>query len=209
MQNSTTNDAKSNVKNSAKNGTKNGTRSGTNAGRKDNIPESTPNSPHPAPGIGRRMISMVYEAFLLFAVVFLAGLIFDIVTQSHDPLALRHVRQVLLFLVMAAYFIHSWTREGQTLAMKTWRIKLVKPGAARISPRIAAARYLLAWMWFLPALVLNYALELKTWPELGVMAAGVALWAATALLDKDRQFLHDKLLGTRLVQLPKNQSLKK
>ncbi len=151
---------------------------------------------------------MVYEAFLLFAVVFLAGLIFDIVTQSHDPLALRHVRQVLLFLVMAAYFIHSWSREGQTLAMKTWRIKLVKPGAARVAPRIAAARYLLAWMWFLPALMLNYALQLKTWPELAVMAAGVALWAATALLDKDRQFLHDKLLGTRLIQLPKNQPSK-
>jgi uncharacterized RDD family membrane protein YckC len=150
------------------------------------------------------MVAMLYEAFLLFAVIFLAGLIFDIVTQSRDPLSLRHVRQFLLFLVMAAYFIHAWSREGQTLAMKTWRIKLVKPGTARVSPRIAAARYLLAWMWFLPALLVNYALNLKTWPELGVMAAGVALWAATALLDQDRQFLHDKLLGTRLIELPKN-----
>ena len=156
------------------------------------------------PGLARRMIAMLYEAFLLFAVVFLAGLIFDIVTQSRDPLSLRHVRQFLLFLVMAAYFIHAWSREGQTLAMKTWRIKLVKPGAARVSPRIAAARYLLAWMWFLPALLVNYGLNLKTWPELSVMAGGVALWAATALFDKDRQFLHDKLLGTRLIELPKN-----
>ncbi len=161
------------------------------------------------PGIGRRMIAMLYEAFLLFAVVFLAGLIFDIVTQSRDPLSLRHVRQFLLFLVMAAYFIHAWSREGQTLAMKTWRIKLVQPGTARVSPRIAAARYLLAWMWFLPALLVNYGLNLKTWPEMGVMAAGVALWAATALLDKDRQFLHDKLLGTRLIELPKKQPVVK
>ena len=157
------------------------------------------------PGIGRRMMSMVYEAFLLFAVVFLAGLVFDIATQSHDPMSLRHVRQFLLFLVMGAYFIHAWSREGQTLAMKTWRIKLIKPDAARVSPRIACARYLLAWMWFLPALLVNYALSLKTWPELAVMLAGVALWAATALFDKDRQFLHDKLLGTRLIELPKNQ----
>lgn len=160
------------------------------------------------PAIGRRMIAMVYEAFLLFAVVFLAGLIFDIATQSHDPLRLRPVRQLLLFLVMAAYFIHSWTREGQTLAMKTWRIKLIKPGTARVSPGIAAARYLLAWMWFLPALLVNYGFSLKTWPELAVMAAGVALWAASALFDKDKQFLHDKLLGTRLIQLPKNEPAK-
>ena len=155
------------------------------------------------PTVGRRLISMVYEALLLFAVVFLAGLVFDIVTQSRNPLALRNVRQFLLFLVMAAYFIHFWSREGQTLAMKTWRIRLIKPGHEQVPVRIAAARYLLAWMWFVPGLLLNYALGLKAWPELGVMAAGMVLWAGTALLDKDRQFLHDKLLGTRLVQLPK------
>jgi uncharacterized RDD family membrane protein YckC len=156
------------------------------------------------PTIARRMIAMIYEVFLLFAVVFLAGLVFDIATQTREAASVRHFRQVLLFLVMAAYFVHFWTREGQTLALKTWRIKLIKPGQAQVSRRIACARYLLAWMWFLPALVVNYALELKTWSEMGVIVAGVALWAATAWLDKDRQFLHDKLLGTRLVQLPKN-----
>ena len=35
------------------------------------------------------------------------------------------------------------------------------------------------------------------------LAVGIVLWALTALLDKDRQFLHDRLAGTRLVQLPK------
>lgn len=146
---------------------------------------------------------MVYEALLLFAVVFLAGLVFDIATQSHSALKLRNVRQFMLFLVMAAYFAHFWSREGQTLAMKTWRIRLVKPGCAHVPVGIAVARYLLAWMWFLPALLLNYALGLKTWNELAVMAAGMALWAATALLNKDGQFLHDAMLGTRLIELPK------
>jgi uncharacterized RDD family membrane protein YckC len=28
-------------------------------------------------------------------------------------------------------------------------------------------------------------------------------WGLTALLDKDRQFLHDRLAGTRLIALPK------
>ncbi len=156
-----------------------------------------------APSIARRLISMVYEALLLFAVVFLAGLVFDVATQSRQALTYRHARQFLLFLVMAAYFIHFWSREGQTLAMKTWRIQLVVPGHSRVPVRAAAARYLLAWMWFLPALVLNYVADYKTWTELAVMAAGMALWAATALFTGDGQFLHDKLAGTRLVQLPK------
>ncbi len=146
---------------------------------------------------------MVYEALLLFAVVFLAGLVFDVATQSRQALAYRHARQFLLFLVMAAYFIHFWSREGQTLAMKTWRIKLMVPGLNRVPVRVAALRYLLAWMWFLPGLVVNYAANFKTWTELGVMAAGMALWAATALFTGNGQFLHDKLAGTQLVQLPK------
>ena len=86
--------------------------------------------------------------------------------------------------------------------MKTWRLKLVKPGHAHVPLRIAAARYLMAWMWFLPALMATSALGLKAWAALGMIAAGMAAWAATALFDKDGQFLHDKLLGTRLIELP-------
>jgi hypothetical protein len=36
-----------------------------------------------------------------------------------------------------------------------------------------------------------------------VLALGVAAWAATAWLDPDRQFLHDRMAGTRQIGLPK------
>jgi uncharacterized RDD family membrane protein YckC len=160
------------------------------------------------PSIKRRLIAMVYEALLLFAVVFLVDLVLDIVTQSRHALALRQLRQFVLFLVMAAYFAHFWCREGQTLAMKTWRIRLIKPGHARVPLRLGVARYLLAWMWFLPALLTNYAFGLKTWSGLAVIAAGMAAWAATALFDKDGQFLHDRLVGTRLIELPAIKKIK-
>jgi uncharacterized RDD family membrane protein YckC len=110
---------------------------------------------------------------------------------------------------MGAYFIHQWSREGQTLAMKTWRLKLMMPGHAHVPLRIAAARYLLAWMWLLPALVADYALGLSRWTALGLIGAGILLWSATAFFSGDRQFLHDKLLGTRLVLLPARQKRKK
>jgi hypothetical protein len=35
------------------------------------------------------------------------------------------------------------------------------------------------------------------------VAVGIAVWALTAFLDKDRQFLHDKIAGTRLTSLKK------
>jgi uncharacterized RDD family membrane protein YckC len=152
---------------------------------------------------------MVYELLLALAVLFLPFLILEVATgASHAP-AVEHLRQALAFVVMGAYFIHQWSREGQTLAMKTWRLKLVMPGHAHVPLRIAGARYLLAWMWLLPALVADYALSLNRWMALGVIGAGVLLWSATAFLTADRQFLHDKLLGTRLILLPQRQKRKK
>ena len=143
---------------------------------------------------------MVYEAMLLFGVVFIAGWLFDTLTQSRHALTLRHARQFWLFLVLGAYFIFFWRCSGQTLAMKTWGIKLVAPGFTQVPLTKAIARYLLAWMWFLPAMALDYAFDLKGWTCIGVIALGMVLWAMTIRFDKDHQFLHDQLVGTRLIK---------
>ena len=161
------------------------------------------------PTVKRRLISMVYESLLGFAVLFLPFLIFEMITRaSHAPLV-EHMRQALAFLVLGVYFIHQWSRDGQTLAMKTWRLKLVLPGHAHVSPKAAAVRYLLSWMWVLPALLACLVLDLHRWQALGAVGAGIVLWSLTAFLDQDRQFLHDKLAGTRLVQLPPPEKKKK
>jgi uncharacterized RDD family membrane protein YckC len=142
---------------------------------------------------------MVYETMLVFGVVFIAGWLFDTLTQSRHALTLRHARQFWLFLVLGAYFVYFWRHGGQTLAMKTWRIRLVAPGCAQIPVSKAIVRYLLAWMWFLPALALDHAFDLKTWANIGTIATWTVLWAATIHLNEDRQFLHDRLAGTKLV----------
>lgn len=156
----------------------------------------------------RRLACMLYESMLVFGVVFIAGLLLDTLTQSRHALTMRHTRQFWLFLVLGAYFLYFWMRGGQTLAMKTWHIKLEAPGTASVPFSNAALRYLLAWMWFLPAMALNFALGLKEWEGIGVIAAGMCLWALTAKLDKDGQFLHDKLAGTRLISLIPTKTLR-
>ncbi len=159
----------------------------------------------PAPAIGRRLIAIVYEMLLAFAVLFLPFLVLEVVLHAaHTPLA-EHLRQALAFLVLGAYFIHQWSREGQTLAMRTWRIKLVFPGYSHVPLKIAALRYVLAWGWVMPGIVASYALQLSRWHALYAIFASMGAWALLALLDRDRQFLHDRLAGTRLVQLPKPQ----
>lgn len=153
----------------------------------------------PIPSIKRRFAVMLYESMLLFGVVFIAGWLFDTLTQSRHALMLRHVRQGWLFLVLGVYFVLFWRRGGQTLAMKTWHVKLVAPGCKGVPLWRAIARYLLAWMWLLPAMALDYLLGLKGWASIGTLVAGAALWALTARFGKERQFLHDRLAGTRII----------
>ncbi|MRW89063.1 RDD family protein [Duganella sp. FT80W] len=160
------------------------------------------NNPLTRPTIKRRLISMVYETLLGLAVLFLPLLIVELAVQASLAGWAWHLRQLVAFLVLGFYFIHQWTRDGQTLAMKTWRMRLVSTDGGPVSPRAATVRYLLSWMWIAPAGLICMALGLERWHKLEVIFAGVLLWSLTALLDKDRQFLHDKLAGTRLVQLP-------
>lgn len=155
------------------------------------------------PTIKRRLIAMVYEILLALAALFLPFLVFEIATKASHTAMVEHMRQFLAFLILGAYFIHQWTRKGQTLAMQTWRIKLVQPGQAHLPIRTATLRYLLCWLWILPGIVVAYLGDLSNKHKLYALLASVLLWSLTAFLDKDRQFLHDRIAGTRLVQLPK------
>lgn len=146
---------------------------------------------------------MTYELLLAFAALFLPFLIFEFAVNASHAAVVEHGRQALAFLVLGAYFIHQWTRNGQTLAMQTWRIRVTLPNGGPVPLKTAALRYLLCWMWVLPALVASWVFGLEHWHALGAIAIGIAAWSLTAFLDRDRQFLHDRIAGTRLVQLPK------
>jgi uncharacterized RDD family membrane protein YckC len=134
-----------------------------------------------APGIARRLASMLYEAILLFAIAFLATWLFQFAAGTLRIEGWRmHLLQLFLLTVFAAYFLWCWLRGGQTLAMKTWRIRLVaKDGHARLPPKAALLRFLCALL-LVPTLV-------------GIF------WA---LVDRDRQFLHDRLAGSLLIPVP-------
>jgi uncharacterized RDD family membrane protein YckC len=159
---------------------------------------------HDTPSIKRRLIAMVYETFLLLAVEMLAVALFLVVTRNNHAPVFQYAMKVWLFVVTGAYFTWGWTNSGHTLAMKTWRMQVVTTGGARLPLRLAIVRYLLAWGWFLPALLACAALGLKDKAAIGTaVAVGILAWGLTAFLDRDRQFLHDRLAGTRLVLLPK------
>jgi uncharacterized RDD family membrane protein YckC len=119
---------------------------------------------------------MAYEAVLLFAVAFFAAWLFFFASGARDATSgwLRYALQLFIAAVFAAYFLWCWLRGGQTLAMKAWGIRLVD-----VTPRKALLRLILV--------------------ALCVPTAISFIWV---FFDPDRQFLHDRLAGTRLVSVP-------
>ena len=123
-------------------------------------------------------MSMLYEILLLSAVVFVASYLFVGLARDAQSGWPRTIFQIYLLSVCGVYFVSCWTRGGQTLPMKTWRIRLVARDGTRISAARAARRYLFA----LASTVLG----------------GAGYW--WALIDRDEQFLHDRLAGTKIIK---------
>lgn len=153
-----------------------------------------------APGLARRLAAFVYEGVLLFGVVMIAGLVYSGLTQQRHALQGRVGMMVFLFLVLGLYFTWFWSHGGQTVAMKAWHLRLLGADGRPVSRLRAALRYLLSWLWFLPATGAVYAAGLHGKGEISVaLLAGVLAYAALAWLRPDRQFWHDVVCGTRLV----------
>ncbi|MDP4909398.1 MAG: RDD family protein [Burkholderiaceae bacterium] len=160
----------------------------------------------PAPPRLRTFASMMYEGVLLFAVVFLAGYLFDTLTQSRHALMLRGGRQVWLFIAIGAYFLICWKRSGQTLPMKAWHIKVLGVQGQPAPFWRLMLRY--AYMWVLPlsgAGLVWLAASLSGWNAmLMLIVATPFLVFIPTWFTTQQQFLHDLLAGTRLVSVQPN-----
>jgi uncharacterized RDD family membrane protein YckC len=156
------------------------------------------------PSIGRRMACFVYEATLLFGLALIPGVLgafFLAQTGQRHPLQSDTALRVYALVLYGVYFVWLWSRRGQTLAMQTWRIRLVTATGAPVSQGRALARYLACCaVWFGPATLVSSALHWPPARSLVAVAAGIAGWALLALLEPERQFWHDRLCGTRLVK---------
>ena len=151
------------------------------------------------------MACFVYEATLLFGLALIPGVlgaVFLAQTGQRHPLQSDTALRVYALVLYGVYFVWLWSRRGQTLAMQTWRIRLVTAG------RRAASRRRAPWRATSPAAapgsgrrpLIASALHWPPARSLGAVAAGIVGWALLALLEPERQFWHDRLCGTRLVK---------
>ena len=142
-----------------------------------------------AVGIMRRLAAIIYDLFLLVAVILVAVSLFTIVveliagqsssSELLDTPWIKLLFQLYLLLVSALFYVWFWTHGGQTLGLKVWKLKVVDDNLCEIGMKKAAMRLV--------------------WSVVTCIPFGVGfLWA---LFNKNRLTLYDQLSGTRLVQL--------
>jgi len=138
--------------------------------------------PLPLASFRLRLMSLVYEAMLLFGILFVSSYVFLSVAREALSGWHRVLFQFYLLGVCGAYFVFCWARTGQTLALKTWRMRVTREDGQPLTMTKALWRYLLC----IP----------------GMLSGTSLLWAA---FDKERQFLHDRLAHTRIVRTETSQ----
>ncbi|MFA5531721.1 MAG: RDD family protein [Thiohalomonadaceae bacterium] len=135
-------------------------------------------------GLIRRLAAIVYDAVLLFGVVFLASALIQPFTKVINP---GNPFFTLYFVaVVFAFFGWFWTHGGQTLGMRAWRVRVQRPDGQPITWGQAALRYLVA---------------ILSWAVLGLGF----LWS---LIDREKRTWHDLVSETVLVVVPKEKKKK-
>ena len=154
----------------------------------------------PAAPLRRRMAAFIYEGVLLFGLVMVAGAIYSVSVGQLHALRGRTGMMATQFLALALYFIWFWTHGGQTLAMKTWQVRLLTQEGRPVGLWPACVRFVLAWLWFMPAWLGSW---LAGWHQskllFGAMLVWVIMYAALTRLLPQQQFLHDVICRTRVI----------
>lgn len=138
-----------------------------------------------APGLLKLGACLIYDALVVIAISFACALVFLWLAGDATHGVKRYLLQLFLLLSVGFYFVWCWLKSGQTLAMQTWQLKLVSQNGQLLSMHVAIARYLLACV------------------SLALFGLGF-LWA---IIDRDRLFLHDRLLKTHIIYAPRNIAL--
>lgn len=162
--------------------------------------------PPPLASFARRLAALGYEALLVVAMAFVAGFVFLPFLRgdaTHAALTVPSpLARALMFCALVAgagvYCTWCWSGGRRTLPQKTWRLRLVDARGAPPSRRRALVRYAAFWIGPAAALI-GYGMLHSTGHGRNALAFCVLNYC-WPIVDPDRQFLHDRIAGTFVVQ---------
>lgn len=139
------------------------------------------------PGLMRRLAAMLYDALLVFGLLLLASMLITLPVglvageSASTALSSNPLFRIWLAMVPPAFFLLFWMKGGQTLGMKSWRLRVIRNDGTP-----------LAW----PDALKRLGFAFISWLPLGLGF----IWI---LFDRDNLAWHDRLSGTRLIMLAK------
>jgi uncharacterized RDD family membrane protein YckC len=139
--------------------------------------QNTPEAQIQAPSLLKLGACFIYDTLVVIAICFFCGWLFLLLVGDATHGIKRYALQLFLWVSVGVYFVWCWSKSGQTLAMQTWKLKVVDQQLQLLSTKAAVVRYALACISLL------------------LFGLGF-LWA---IIDRDRLFLHDRLLGSRII----------
>lgn len=151
----------------------------------------------------RRLLALVYDLLIVVAIVMVVGLLCQLATGGRlittgAKTIVPIWYQLLQGLVIAAYFISSWRRGGQTVGMRPWHIRVTRDDGGPVTLQQSLIRLLVAGApMVLLLLAPTFGLRITLWTLLVVWAG----WFAVALLDRRRRAVHDLAAGTEVRRL--------
>lgn len=140
----------------------------------------------------KRLFATLYDSLILTAISLLYGAFATVISTqvfNNSPenyLPNTNGAAVLggWVITLLAFYCFFWLKVGQTVAMKAWRIKLVRDSGEELTLLICLMRCTLGFV--------------------GLACFGLSyLWA---FFDKEKLSLHDRLTGTRIIQLSKDEA---
>jgi uncharacterized RDD family membrane protein YckC len=164
----------------------------------------------PSPKFWRRVSCSLYEQLVLLGVIAFTFLLPNLALGILFGVSLPSwLTFFYLYAVLGIYFAWYWTKSGQTLAMQTWRVRMIGMNGYNLTRRQALWRYIFGSLWLAPCVILQWMFHLEKWQIIEMLfTVALFIWPLSTFLDRrpinERQGLPDRMAGTRLVELPKH-----
>lgn len=133
--------------------------------------------------LSRRLAAMVYDFMIVVAIWMVIGAIGVGLNggEALDTPMERATQQSALFIVTYLFFAYCWTRNGQTLGMLAWRLRVQKMEGRTLNWTESLLRFLAAGF--------------------SLLTLGAGYWAM--LFGDERLTWHDRWTESTVVMLPK------
>ena len=166
-------------------------------------PTSEPPPSAPVCPLWRRLCALLYDLLIVVAIVMVVGLLCQLATGGRligtgRAIVIPLWYQILQALVVSAYFVSAWLRGGQTLGMRSWRIRITRDDGGALTLQQALIRLLVAAA---PLVLLMLAPIVGLRAALWTLGLAWAAWFAVALFDPRRRALHDLAAASEIRRL--------